>query len=194
MEGAHKRQRQQSDTIVGDEGEAKAKRRLAQSGVAAAGRRGQSIQVAKARKVKLDMKVFKKDAEDALKAGAGLVQASLEHLAEAERSWDKFVADTGMKIKSYPTEVQVVTYMSAMSRTRQRECLAQRGKRRKGRQKSGVRNDVAEMGNNLWSTKFPAFAKLDATRRKEYWSKIFKAYKSMYYSCAWWNQAQRGSH
>ena len=70
--------------------------------------------------------------------------------------------------------------MSAMSRTRQRECLAQRGKRRKGRQKSVVRNYVAEMGNNLWSTKFPAFAKLDATRRKEYWSKIFKAYKSMY--------------
>ena len=109
MEGAHRRQRQQSDTIVGDEGEAKAKRRLAQSGVAAAGRRSQSIQVAKARKVKLDMKVFKKDAEDALKAGAGLVKASLEHLAEAGRSWDKFVADTGMKIKSYPTEVQVVT-------------------------------------------------------------------------------------
>jgi hypothetical protein len=30
-----------------------------------------------------------------------------------------------------------------------------------------VRNYVAEMGNNLWSTKFLAFAKLDATRRKE---------------------------
>eukprot|EP00966_Prymnesium_polylepis_P120574 2786328-Prymnesium_polylepis.1 len=35
------------------------------------------------------------------------------------------------------------------------------------------------MGNNLWSAKFPAFAKLDATRRKKYWSKIFNAYKSM---------------
>ena len=66
--------------------------------------------------------------------------------------------------------------MSAMSRTRQRECLAQRGKRRKGRQKSVVRNYVAEVGNywRRW-----AFAKLDATRRKEYWSKIVKAYKSM---------------
>ena len=75
--------------------------------------------------MKLDIKVFKKDAEDALKAGA---RRRWSIRAEAERSWDKFVADTGMKIKSNPTEVQVVTYMSAMSRTRQRECLAQRGK------------------------------------------------------------------
>ena len=36
-----------------------------------------------------------------------------------------------------------------MSRTRQRECLAQRGKRWKGRQNSVVRNYVAEM-DNLW--------------------------------------------
>ena len=91
------------------------------------------------------MELLKKDAEEALKAGAGLVQASLEHLEEGERSWDKFVEETGMKIKSYPTEKQVVMYMSAMSRTRERECLAQRGKRRKGKQKSSVRNYVAEM-------------------------------------------------
>jgi len=66
------------------------------------------------------------------------LQASLEHLAEAERSWDKFVADTGMKIKSYPTEVQVVTYMSAMSRRRGSANMpvwrSARQKRRKGRE------------------------------------------------------------
>ena len=180
MEGAHKRQRELVDTIVGDKEEAARKRRRAQAGVAAAGRCGQSIQAARARKAGLDMKVINKDADDALKAGSGLVQASLEHLDEAERSWDKFVAESGMKIKSYPTEKQVAMYMSAMSRTRQRECLAQRGKRRKGRQNTVVRNYVAEMGNNLWSTKYPAFAKLDAVRRKDYWSKIFKAYKSLY--------------
>ena len=180
MEVAHKRQRELVDTIVGDKEEAARKRRRAQAGVAAAGRCGQSIQAARARKAGLDMKVINKDADDALKAGSGLVQASLEHLDEAERSWDKFVAESGMKIKSYPTEKQVVMYMSAMSSTRQRECLAQRGKRRKGRQNTVVRNYVAEMGNNLWSTKYPAFAKLDAVRRKDYWSKIFKAYKSLY--------------
>jgi hypothetical protein len=33
--------------------------------------------------------------DEAIKAGTGLVQASLEHLDEAERSWDKFVAEYG---------------------------------------------------------------------------------------------------
>ena len=105
MEGAHKRQRQIADTIHGDKEEAAAKRRRAQSGVAAAGRHGQSIQAAKAaraRKGGLDLELLKKDAEEALKAGAGLVQASLEHLEEGERSWDKFVEETGMVGEHWP--------------------------------------------------------------------------------------------
>ena len=40
--------------------------------------------------------------DEAIKAGTGLVQASLEHLDEAERSWDKFVAELGMKVRGYP--------------------------------------------------------------------------------------------
>ena len=46
--------------------------------------------------------------------------------------------------------------MSEKSRTRQRECLAQRGKRRKGGDKVSVRNYVAELGNNRWMHKYPA--------------------------------------
>ena len=73
-------------------------------------------------------------------------------------------------IQRYPTEVQVLSYMSQMSRSRQRECLAQRGKRRAGGQKGSVRNYVAEMGNNLWPRKYPAFAKLEAIKQKQFWS------------------------
>ena len=52
-------------------------------------------------------------------------------------------------------------YLSYISRTRERECLAQRGKRRKGRQRSVARNYVSEMANNRWETKYPAFARSD---------------------------------
>jgi hypothetical protein len=60
----------------------------------------------------------------------------------------------GHTVDGYPSEVLVVTYMSTMSRERQRMCLAQRGKRRKGVQKNAVRNYVAEMANILWATKY----------------------------------------
>ena len=88
MEGAHKRQRQLTDVLVGDKAEADTRRLRAQHGAAAAGRRGQSIQAACARNGVPDMKVLAKDAEAAMKAGNALVQASVEHLEEAERSWD----------------------------------------------------------------------------------------------------------
>ena len=113
-------------------------------------------------------------------SGSALVQASLEHLQTAERSWDKWVMENGVEINKYPTDLQVLSYMSQMSRTRQRECLAQRGQRRAGGQKGSVRNYVAEMGNNLWPHKFPAFAKLEPLKQKQYWSTIFTAYAAMY--------------
>ena len=180
MEGAHKQQRQLTDMLVGDKVEAAAKRRRAQYGAAAAGRRGQSIQAARARKGMPDMKVLSEDAEAAMKAGNALVQASVEHLEEAERSWDKYVKESGSKIRGFPTEKQVLMYLSYMSRTRERECLAQRVKRRKGRQRSVARNYVSEMANNRWETKYPAFAELDASSRRDYWSKIFKGHKTMF--------------
>ena len=135
MEGAHKQQRLVSDAIiVGDKVEAAKRRRRAQHGAAAAGRRGESIKVARALNGAINLKVLEKDADEAIKAGTGLVQASLEHLDEAERSWDKFVAESGMKVRGYPTVKQVLRYMSHMSRTRERACLAHRGERREGRQ------------------------------------------------------------
>ena len=80
--------------------------------------------------------------------------------------------------------MQVLSYMSEMSRSRQRVCLAQRGKRREGAQKSSVRNYVAEMGNNLWPTKYPAFMKLSPLEQKAYWSRIFTADAAIYASAS----------
>ena len=63
-------------------------------------------------------------------------------------------------------------------------CLAQRGKRREGGQKGSVRNYVAEMGNNLWPRKYPAFATLEPLEQREDWSTIFTAYAAMYASAS----------
>ena len=183
MEGAHKRQRLTSDFVVGDEGEAGEKRQRVQRGVAASGRRGQATQIRAASGNGISAQV-QQDVARALQAGSALVQASLEHLETAERSWDKWVAEHGVVIKNYPTEVQVLSYMAEMSRTRQRECLAQRGKRRAGGQKGSVRNYVSEMGNNRWPYKYPAFAKLKPLEQKQYWSTVFTAYAAMYKSAS----------
>lgn len=78
-------------------------------------------------------KAVEEEVARAMQPGNGLVQATLEHLETAERSWDRFVELGGEVIDGYPSEVQVVKYMSKMSRERQRMCLAQRGVRRKGR-------------------------------------------------------------
>ena len=128
MDGAHKRQRWTSDLVVGDEGEAGAKRQRVQHGVAAAGRKGQATQIRAAAGAGIPAEV-RKEVAKAMEAGSALVQASLEHLETAERSWDKWVAENAVVIKKFPTEVQVLSYMSQMSRSRQRECLAQRGTR-----------------------------------------------------------------
>ena len=82
-----------------------------------------------------------------MQKGTALVAASIERLETAERSWDKFVEEGGHVIDGYPTEELVLTYMVQMSRERQRMCLAQRGVRRKGKQKSLVRNYVGVRGS-----------------------------------------------
>lgn len=109
---------------------------------------------------------------------------AIEHLQTAEGLWDRWVQESDTSIDGYPSEVQVMTFMCKMSRTRQRMCLAQRGKRRTGGQRSVIKNYVSEMANNLWDTKYPAFAELETREQKEYWSKIFKAYGSMYASAS----------
>ena len=91
MDGAHKRQRQTSDLVVGDEDEAGAKRQRVQNGVATAGRKGQAtpdpggVSWYRSRR-------GTKEVAKAMQAGSALVQASLEHLQTAERSWDTWVA------------------------------------------------------------------------------------------------------
>ena len=92
MDGAHKRQRRTSDLVVGDEGEAGAKRQRVQNGVAAAGRKGQATQIRAASLGTVPVEV-RTEVAKAMQVGSALVQASLEHLQTAERSWDKWVAN-----------------------------------------------------------------------------------------------------
>ena len=147
-EGAHNGERETDVGVIGSAVQAASHRRRAQQGVAATARRGQAALLsrsAKSGKVSADVK---KEVARAMKKGSALVQATLERVQTAERSWDKFVKEGGHVIRGYPTAELVVTYMVQMSRERQRMCLAQRGVRRKGKQKNLVRNYVAEMGNN----------------------------------------------
>ena len=116
MEGAHGAGRVLKDVVVGSKAEAAAGRERAQQGAAAAARRGQAVLLARARKatgVECDEKdAISKEVARAMKQGNALVQAAVEHVETAERSWDRFVELGGHVIKRYPTEVQVVTYMS----------------------------------------------------------------------------------
>ena len=172
--------------IIGSKAEAKEKRKRAQHGAAAAGRRAQAVQLARSQETpskskRLEGEAIATEVARAMKQGTALVQASLERLKNAEDSWDKHVKEAAVVIDGYPTEVQVLTYMATMSRNRIRMCLAQRGAvRRKGLQKDLVHNYVAEMANNRWATKYPAFGKLEDAERKRYWAEIFGAYKAMY--------------
>ena len=184
MEGVHKGGRTLKDVVVGSKAEAARRRQQAQQGAAAAGRVGQAVK--RARENSTPSTTSKEDKEIAaevarsMKKSNGLVQAAVEHLETAERSWDKFVTESGIVIDGHPSEEQVLTYMSKMSRQRQRMCLAQRGTRRKGVQKNSVRNYVAEMANNLWDWKYPSFGKLDSASKKEFWGKVFGGYQTMY--------------
>ena len=110
MEGAHKQQRQLTDMLVGDNVERPPRRdgvrsmvQLQLVGAARASR--QHVRSTRARNGMPDMKVLAEDAEAAMKAGNALVQASVEHLEEAERSWDKYVKESGSKIRGFPTKM-----------------------------------------------------------------------------------------
>ena len=88
MDGAHKRQQRTADLVVGDKDEAGAKRRRVQNGVATSGRKGQATQIPAE---------VQKEVAKAMRAGSALVQASLEQLQSAERSWDNWLADGGAR-------------------------------------------------------------------------------------------------
>ena len=106
MEGAHRAGRSLKDVIVGSKATAKLQRGRAQQGVAAAGRRAQAVQIARGttNEKSAEDKAIDKEVERAMKAGTGLVQAALEHLDTAERSWDRFVEQGGHVIDGYPSE------------------------------------------------------------------------------------------
>ena len=118
--------------MVGSREEAAKQRQQAQQGAAAAGRVGQAVKRARAtststsRAQSKQEKQIESEVSKSLKKSNGLVQAALEHLESAERYWDKHVAESRVVIDEYPSEEQVLTFMSKMSRQRQRMCLAQR--------------------------------------------------------------------
>ena len=99
---------------------------------------------------------------------AAFLQVQVERLETADKMWDGFIADGGHDVDGYPTEELLLTFMSTMSRTRQRVCLAHRGTRREGGQRSVIKNYVSEMANNLWDVKYPTFAALAPSVQKEY--------------------------
>ena len=112
MEGAHKQQRLVSDAIiVGDKVEAAKRRRRAQHGAAAAGRRGESINDQGGASAQWCYQPEgagegrRRGDQGGHGIGAGVARAPLD---EAERSWDKFVAESGMKVRGYPTVKQVL--------------------------------------------------------------------------------------
>ena len=95
MEGAHAQQRQLRDVLVGDAAEAAATRQRVQRGVAAAGRKGQAMQIT-TNKVPAEVR---KEVAKAMQTGAALVQASIEHLDTAERSWDNWINERSVVVK-----------------------------------------------------------------------------------------------
>jgi hypothetical protein len=135
MDGEHRGGRKLKDVVVGSKKAAADQRERAQGGAAAAARKGQVVRRAKAAaaaraKPSAEEAAIEKEVERSMKKGTSLVQAALEHLNTAERLWDKWVKKSCTVINEYPSEKQVVTFKSNMSRSRQRMCLAQRGKRR----------------------------------------------------------------
>jgi hypothetical protein len=186
MEGEHRGAPTLKDVVAGSRTAAAEQRARAQRGAAAAARKGRAVRVARATGKSKRSKAVGEDAaieaevERSMQKGTTLVQAAIEHLETAERLWDKWVQESNVTIDGYPTEKQVVTFMSKLSRTRQRMCLAQRGTRRNGGQRSVIKNYVSEMANNLWDSKYKPFGELEPRQQQEYWSKIFGAYKAMY--------------
>jgi hypothetical protein len=185
MEGVHEGTKHASEHILGSPAVARAQRERSQTGVAAEGRKANRVAAAtrldeQARAATTEESEVAAEVARALKQGTALVQASLAHLADGERLWERWVKKSGAVFDGFPAVEQVVTFMAVQSRERQHACLAQRGDVRKGLQREVVRNYVAEMGNNLWATKFPSFGALDRVALSAYWGKIFGAYKAMY--------------
>ena len=84
MDGAHRGGRTVNGVVKGSKAVATGNRQRAQNGAGAAGRRGQTVQRARAVGKRKDQTIAK-EVERSMKAGAALVQASIEHLDTAER-------------------------------------------------------------------------------------------------------------
>ena len=82
MEGAHRGGRRVKGGVVGSKSEASARQKRAQCGAAASGRRGQAVQIARAKvaEASSEDKAVEEEVARAMQQGNGLVQATLEHL------------------------------------------------------------------------------------------------------------------
>ena len=149
-EGQHAGARLVKGGLVGSKLVARLQRERAQCGAAAAGRRGQAVQHALGASTK-EQRAVAKEVKLAMQQSAALVAASLERLQVAEAVWDRDVQLNGVAVDGFPTVEQVLTFMSRMSRERQRMCLAQRGERRKGLPRVGKRTSCATTSQR-WPT------------------------------------------
>ena len=85
---------------------------------------GQAVQHALVSSTK-EQQAVAKEVKRAMQQSAALVAASLERLQVAEAAWDRDVRLNGVAVDGFPTVEQVLTFMSRMSRVRERQrmCL-----------------------------------------------------------------------
>ena len=112
MEGVHEGALHATELIVGSPAVARAQRQRSQTGVAAEGRTGKRVAAAtrpddQARVATREESEVEAEVSRAMKEGSALVQASLAHLADAERLWERWVMKSSVVIKGFPSEQQV---------------------------------------------------------------------------------------
>ena len=77
----------------------------------------------------------------------------------------------------------MIEFVSWCTRTRGRQCLAQReadGVAREGMAKRTIRNYINEMRNHLWEEKYKGFASLSRGERCAYWQEVLDGFDGIY--------------
>ena len=116
----------------------------------------------------------------------GLVAKSLEKVACDERLWDLYLQQhplaAGEK-KGYPSKLTVVMFAAWTTRTRQRACLAQRddaGAEREGLGRHNTRCVLTQLSDHVWERRYPRFASLPKTERREYWADVLEQFDGLH--------------
>ena len=131
----------------------------------------------------VDDAVLQADRAAAVQRG-GYVQKSLEHLRSAERKLEAFLSQFPLsRGEQYPSADKMIEFVAWCTRTRERQCLAQRevgGVAREGMAKRTVRNYISEMRNHLWEEKYKGFALLSRGECCAYWQQVVEGFDGIY--------------